>query len=107
MPQIGPLEILIVGVLALLVFGPERLPEIGRSVGKAFNQFKRMASDVKSEFDLGIEDEKDTARAVNRPDSNVPPAADVPENVPEDVPASEATDETQERQETAGSVAGS
>lgn len=58
MPQVGPLEILIVGVLALLVFGPERLPEIGRSVGKAMHQMKRMASDVRSEFDLGLEEEK-------------------------------------------------
>ena len=65
MPQIGPLEILIVGVLALLVFGPEKLPEIGRSLGKAMTQFKRMASDVKSEFDLGQEHEE-VARASGR-----------------------------------------
>ena len=52
MPQIGPLEILIVGVLALLVFGPEKLPEMARSVGKGLAQMKSMASDMKSEFDL-------------------------------------------------------
>ncbi|HVL38951.1 MAG TPA: twin-arginine translocase TatA/TatE family subunit [Fimbriimonadaceae bacterium] len=58
----GPLEILIVGVLALLVFGPERLPEIGRSLGKGLSQFKKMASDVKSEFDFGLEEEKAAAK---------------------------------------------
>jgi sec-independent protein translocase protein TatA len=62
MPQVGPLEILIVGVLALLVFGPERLPEIGRSLGKGLTQLKRMASDVKSEFDFGLEEEKAAAK---------------------------------------------
>lgn len=56
MPQIGPLEILIVGVLALLVFGPEKLPEMGRSLGKGIAQIKKMASEVKSEFDLSLED---------------------------------------------------
>jgi sec-independent protein translocase protein TatA len=62
MPQIGPLEILVVGVLALIVFGPERLPEIGRSLGKGLNQMKRMASDVKADFDLGMEEEKAPAK---------------------------------------------
>ena len=57
MPQIGPLEILIVAVLALLVFGPEKLPEMGRSIGKGLAQFKRMASDVKSDFDLSLQDD--------------------------------------------------
>ena len=59
MPQIGPLEILVVAVLALVVFGPERLPEMGRSLGKGMNQLKRMASEVKSEFDLSLEEEKE------------------------------------------------
>ena len=60
MPQIGPLEILVVAVLALIVFGPERLPEIARSLAKGVTQLKRMASDVKSEFDLSLEEEKET-----------------------------------------------
>jgi sec-independent protein translocase protein TatA len=58
MPQIGPLEILVVGVFALIVFGPERLPEIGRSLGKGLHQMKKMASDVKSEFDMSLAEEK-------------------------------------------------
>lgn len=57
MPQIGPLEILIVGAIALIVFGPDKLPEMARSVGKGVVQLKRMASDVKSEFDLSLHDE--------------------------------------------------
>lgn len=60
MPQIGPLEILVVGVLALLVFGPEKLPEMARTVGKGMAQMKSMASDMKSEFDLGHEERSTT-----------------------------------------------
>lgn len=59
MPQIGPLEILVVAVLALLVLGPEKLPEMARSVGKGLKQLKHMASEVKSEFDLSLEEEPD------------------------------------------------
>lgn len=40
MPGIGMMEILIVGVVALLVFGPKRLPEIGRSLGRGMREFK-------------------------------------------------------------------
>jgi sec-independent protein translocase protein TatA len=40
MPNVGLPEILIVLVIALVVFGPKRLPELGRSVGKGFREFK-------------------------------------------------------------------
>lgn len=43
--NIGPLEIGIVLVIALLVFGPKRLPELGRSLGKGIREFKDSISD--------------------------------------------------------------
>ena len=55
MPSIGPLEIMMVGVIALIVFGPHRLPEIARSIGKAISEFKRQAEDIRSEFRSGLE----------------------------------------------------
>ena len=70
MPQIGPLEILVVGVLALLVFGPEKLPEMARSVGRGMTQLKKMASDAKAELDSGLDDPSDDgtdARAAGQP----------------------------------------
>lgn len=69
MPQIGPLEILVVAVLALLVFGPEKLPEMARSVGKGMTQLKRMASDAKAEFDSGLDDPSDETLAAPAPAS--------------------------------------
>ncbi len=40
MPSVGPMEIVIVLIIALLVFGPKRLPELGRSVGKGMRESK-------------------------------------------------------------------
>lgn len=55
--MIGPLEIMLVGVVALLVFGPEKLPEMARTVGRTANQLRRMAADLKEEFNAELEDE--------------------------------------------------
>lgn len=44
MPNLGMPEIAMLAVLALLIFGPQRLPEVARGVGKAISQFKREAS---------------------------------------------------------------
>jgi len=59
MPQVGPLEILFVGIIALIVFGPQKLPEIARTVGRAMNELRRMASEVRSEFEMGLDDVED------------------------------------------------
>jgi len=40
MPSIGPLEIIIVLVIVLLIFGPKRLPDLGRSMGRGMREFK-------------------------------------------------------------------
>jgi sec-independent protein translocase protein TatA len=43
-PQVGPLEIVLVLVIALIVLGPKRLPEAGRSLGKGIREFKNSIS---------------------------------------------------------------
>jgi len=44
MPNIGPLELGIVILIALLVFGPKRLPELGRSTGRGIREFRQSIS---------------------------------------------------------------
>ncbi len=55
MPQIGPLEVLLVGVIALIVFGPHKLPEIARTIGRSVAEFRRQANDIRSEFTSGLD----------------------------------------------------
>lgn len=40
MPNIGPMELIIVLAIALIVLGPKKLPEVGKSVGKGMREFK-------------------------------------------------------------------
>jgi sec-independent protein translocase protein TatA len=50
LPNIGPTEIIVVLVIALLVFGPRRVPELGRSVGKGIREFREtLSSDTEAE----------------------------------------------------------
>jgi sec-independent protein translocase protein TatA len=49
MPNIGPMEIAIVLIIALIVFGPKRLPELGKSLGKGIQEFKGTIGGDKSE----------------------------------------------------------
>jgi TatA/E family protein of Tat protein translocase len=53
----GPLgipELMIILVVALIVFGPRKLPELGRSLGRSINEFKRASNELKSTLDEEI-----------------------------------------------------
>jgi len=49
--SIGVPELIIIFIVALLVFGPKKLPEVGKSVGKAIRDFKRSTEDIKNKFE--------------------------------------------------------
>ena len=53
--SIGPLELVLIFVVALLVFGPKKLPEIGRSVGKALREFKKTSDELKGRIEEEIQ----------------------------------------------------
>lgn len=57
MPQIGPLEIAVVLLVALLVFGPDRLPELARQVGGALRELRRIQQDLKADLHEMMADE--------------------------------------------------
>jgi Tat protein translocase TatB subunit len=51
MGPIGFEEMFFIFILALVLFGPKKLPELGRTVGKALSEFRRASSDLKSSFE--------------------------------------------------------
>jgi Tat protein translocase TatB subunit len=53
--SLGPAEILVILVVALIVLGPKRLPEAGRQVGKALSEVRRWSADVKREVRDAVE----------------------------------------------------
>jgi len=55
--NIGAPEIIVVLVLALLIFGPNRLPQLGRQIGRAMREFRQATSDLKSDFDLALNED--------------------------------------------------
>jgi sec-independent protein translocase protein TatA len=50
-PSLGFGEILIILVLALIIFGPRRLPEMGRTIGRSLREFRRATSELRAEIE--------------------------------------------------------
>ncbi|RQD58444.1 MAG: TatA/E family twin arginine-targeting protein translocase [Desulfonatronovibrio sp. MSAO_Bac4] len=57
---IGTTEILVILVVALLVLGPKKLPEIARSLGKTLAEFKKVSTDVKRTIEMEVDREEET-----------------------------------------------
>jgi sec-independent protein translocase protein TatA len=57
---IGMPELIVIMVLALIIFGPRKLPELGRSLGRSLNEFKRASNELKHTLDeeIRIEEQK-------------------------------------------------
>jgi sec-independent protein translocase protein TatA len=65
MGSIGMPEMLVILVIALIVFGPRKLPELGKSIGKSLAEFKRASNELKStlEEEIRIEEQKTVKKA--------------------------------------------
>src|SRR5471030_1018422 len=82
--SIGMPELIIIFVIALIIFGPRKLPELGRSLGKSIAEFKKASNELKSTLEEEIRlDEQRSALEASKvappPPAPVPvPAATVP-----------------------------
>ena len=57
---IGPWEIAIVLVIALLIFGPKKLPDLGKSMGKSISGFRQGMRETKEDVEAAVKDESPT-----------------------------------------------
>ena len=67
--SLGISEMILIFIVALIVFGPKRLPEIGRTIGKALGEFKKATDDFKStiEREVRVEELKQIVSTANSP----------------------------------------
>ncbi len=58
--SIGMMELIVIFVIALVIFGPRKLPELGRSLGKSLSEFKRASNELRSTLDdeIHLEDQR-------------------------------------------------
>ena len=88
MGPIGMPEMVVIAVIALIIFGPRKLPELGKSLGKSIAEFKRASNELKNT----LEDEIRTEELQEaRKSAQIPPTESAPTSTP--APAATAAPE--------------
>ena len=76
--SIGMPELIIILVIALIIFGPRKLPELGKSLGRSLSEFKKASTDLQNtlEQEIKIEEQKETAAKVKSEEDTASAAFD-------------------------------
>jgi sec-independent protein translocase protein TatA len=75
--SIGMPELIVIFLIALVIFGPRKLPELGRSLGKSLAEFKRASNELRSTLEEEIRMEEHKTEAAKTTQSTVVPPAPV------------------------------
>ena len=94
--SIGMPELVIILVIALIIFGPRKLPELGRSLGRSIGEFKKASNELRStlEEEIRVEEQRDQKATLKAEQDSAIAAATAtpPPVVPEVSPAPPAQD---------------
>src|SRR5688572_15332264 len=104
--SIGMPELVIILVIALIIFGPRKLPELGRSLGRSIGEFKKASNELRNTLDeeIRIEEQRDSRAAMKaEQDTAIAAAATPPSATPPPVTPASPVDETVNR--TSGHIA--
>lgn len=82
MPNLGFPEIMIILVVALLVFGPKKLPDLGRSLGNGIREFRKGTQGLKDELEGSLKDTQPAAPSIQPPAVSAMQAVAVPTTDP-------------------------
>ncbi len=114
MLNIGPQELILILIVALVVVGPQRLPELGRTIGKVLREFRKIQDDVKDTIKIDLNEDPepyvrpqksprtrerngevtavDESSPADVPDGDAPSSPDVVEGSAAGAPAEQETD---------------
>ena len=70
-----PIHLIVIAIVALLIFGPQRLPEIGRGIGRAINEFRKGAQEMTENLRDEVTNPADAAAKPSAPTASAAPAA--------------------------------
>jgi TatA/E family protein of Tat protein translocase len=72
--SVGVPELIIIFTIALIIFGPRKLPELGKSLGKSLAEFKRASNELKNTLDeeIRLEDQRSAQRATEPHQARTP-----------------------------------
>jgi TatA/E family protein of Tat protein translocase len=94
-------ELIIILVIALIIFGPRKLPELGRSLGRSIGEFKRASNELRNtlEEEIRVEEQRDQRAAIRAEQDSAVAAAATPAPAPSTPvtpapPANETVDRT-------------
>jgi len=78
--SIGMPELIVIFVIALIIFGPRKLPELGRTLGKSIQEFKKASNELRStiEEEICLEEQRETAKPAAPASSTTASTATVP-----------------------------
>jgi len=106
--SIGMPELIIILVIALIIFGPRKLPELGRSLGRSIGEFKKASNELRNtlEEEIRIEEQRDNRAAIRaEQDTALAAAATPPSATPTPVTPAPPVSETVTRTPGAGPAA--
>jgi len=69
---VGVQEMVVIFIVALVLFGPKKLPELGRTIGKALTEFRRASTDLKASFEREMHNLERETEALKEPVSTTP-----------------------------------